>query len=252
MKFENLRNAFNVMVPTSGLVCSADDDPPAGGGDGGDPPAAPAIDEKKLANMVNSAVTGHLKRLDFSGMISSGIGEAMKSFQPPTPAAPETPAPGDKPPSAAEIELAKMKTEQKVIREKLEATENAAAAEKQKAVVQQERSSLTNALRKGGVDDARLGAASAYLYLDQKLIERDEDGNICMRFKREWGPELLPIDEGIVEYLGTDEGKVFLPPVDVSGSGNKGGRPPARRPGEKPSRGELMTHLGKQLFGAIE
>ena len=75
-----------------------------------------------------------------------------------------------------------------------------------------------------------------------------------MTFQREWGEELVPIDKGVAEYLKTDAGKVYVPPVDAGGSGNQGGRANAgrpRAPGEKPSRPELVAHLGQQMMDKL-
>lgn len=245
-----LAAAFNCMAPAPSLICMIEDEGGSGGagGDGGDDggePKSPVVDPKQLANMVNSAVTAQLKRVDFAGMISTNIASAMEGFKP---AEPEPEPEGDKKLSPEAIELRKLKAEQDKIRSKMEETTAQAEAEKNKARTQAERSALTTELRKNGVDDARIDGAVALLYLDKKRIRRDDEDKISMSFTRDWGEELVPIDKGIVEYLGSDSGKVFMPPVDVSGSGNKGGKPVKRKPGQKPTRAELLDKLGKQMM----
>lgn len=219
-----------------------------GTGDGGTPPAAPVVDEKKLANIVNSVVTSHLKR-NLGSTVADAVKAAFDAQSAATPAAPAAPpAGGDAADDPKEQELAKMRSDVANMRKEMEATKATAKAEQDKAIVAAERSALSDALRKGGVDDTRLGAAGALLYLDQKLVKRNDEDQICMEFQREWGPELVPIEKGVTEYLTTDAGKIFLPPVDASGSGNTGGRPPARKPGEKLSKSEMTLHLGKLMM----
>ena len=192
-----------------------------------------------------------MKRDSFRDSIASAVGAAMEGFKPaadPTPTPEPTPTPDSSTPDPRDIELAKMKTEQEKMRREMEAQKDSAAAEKKKSRDQVERSKLSDALRLGGVDDARLPGAVAHLYLDAKRVKRNEDDAVCFSFKREWGEELVPVEAGIEEFLKTDSGKVYLPPVEAEGSGNKGGRPPRRKPGEKVTRGELMTKLGSQLM----
>lgn len=226
-----------------------------GGGEGeGEGNGAPAMsaDEMKrmMANMVNSAVNSHFKRDSFQQLIASSVKDAFAEI---APKREESEPPkvedhqGDKKPDARDAELAKMRSEQERMKAALEAQRAEAEAEKNKAREQAERSVLTDALRAGGVDENRMRAAVAYLYLDAKRIKRDEDDNIVMTFKRDWGEELVPVEKGISEYLKSDEGKVFLPPVDTSGSGNKGGRPPSAK-GAKPTRAELLENLGRMMM----
>lgn len=264
---------FRLVAPRSSLLCSNEGggDGTGGGGEGGDgkggdgnggdgngqPQGLDAETKKFIANTINSSVASFMKRDSFkqsiaesvSGVVGNAVAEALKqNQQQPNPEPEPGKGKGDKP-DPRDAEIAKMKSEQEKLRRKMEESEQAAQAEKTKARTQAERSKLTDALRKGGVDDSRIGAAVAYLYLDQKRIKRDPDTDkIVMSFEREWGEELLPLDKGIPEYLKSDEGKAFLPPLQAGGSGNKGGRPPTRKPGEKATRGELMGHLGNLML----
>ena len=146
-------------------------------------------------------------------------------------------------------ELKKMRLEQDRMKNAMEANTASAEAEKNKARAQTERTKLTDALRKGGVDDSRIGGAVAELYLDKKLIKRDEKDAVCIEFTREWGDELVPVEKGIEEFLKSDEGKVYLPPVDAGGSGNKGGRPAAQRGKDgEPTRAEKLAHIGNVMM----
>jgi hypothetical protein len=236
-------------------LLSPDDGSGGGGGDGsggeGDdgnnqPPAMTADEMKRLmGNMVNSAVNSHFKRDSFQQLISSSVEKAVTGLLP-KPEDPK-PAPEDPKPDARDAELAKMRSEQDKMRKALEAQREEAETEKRKAREQAERSALAEALRSGGVDENRMRAAVAYLYLDERRIRRDEDDNIVMSFQREWGEELVPVDKGIAEYLRSDQGKVFLPPVEAAGSGNKGGRPPNSK-GNKLSRSEKLEQLGQLMM----
>lgn len=256
---------FSGIAPTSSMICSEGDDGAAGGGgnggDGGDGGKPPALDDetkKFIANTINASVASHMKRDGFKQMIgetvASSVGDAVKQ------ALAERGGSGDgdgdngkgkgsgDKPDPRDAEIARLNSEQEALRKKWEKAESDREAEKTKSRTTEERSQLSAALRAAGVDDARLPAAVAFMYLDAKLVKRDENDRICLRFERDWGEELLPIEKGAVEYLKTDAGKVFLPPVDAAGSGNPGGRPPRSKPGEKPTRAELLTHLGNQML----
>lgn len=257
------RNGFNDRFEfRPSTICSIGDDDDkggdGGGGGGGDDGKKGLDDETKkfIANTVNSSVASFMKRDSFKSAIAetvnATVGDAVKSAL-----ADALPKPGgsggddDKSgkldPRDAEIK--KLQSEQEKMRKKMEESAAAAEAEKNKSRTQEERSQLMTALRKSGVDDARIAAAVAFIYLDQKLVRRDENDKVCMVFERDWGEELVPVEKGAAEYLKTDSGKVFLPPIEAGGSGNKGGRPAAsRKPGEKPTRSELMAHLGNQML----
>lgn len=262
-----------LMDPRSSLLCSIGEggggDAGGGGGGGGTGDGGDGGDggkqglnedtKKFIANTVNSSVASFMKRDSFKNAIAevvqASVGDAIKSAM----AEVTKPNPGEgeggkggkggTQPDPRDAEIAKMRAEQDKLRKQMEKNAAEAQAEKDKSRTQAERAALTDALRKGGVDDSRIGAAVAYIYLDKKLVAREaETDKIVMRFEREWGEELVPIEKGAVEYLKSDAGKVFLPPVEASGSGNKGGRTITSKPGEKPTRTELLTHLGNQML----
>lgn len=262
-------NAFDISFePRSSLICNDenDDDKGKGGGDGGDGGDGKDGDKGKeglddetkkfIANTVNASVSSFMKRDGFKNAVGdavkASVGDAVKEAI--ASALPKDDDDGGKgkKPDPRDAELAKMRAEQEKLKKQMEANAAEAEAEKTKGRQQKERSKLTEALRKGGVDEARVAAAVAYIYLDQKLVVRDDKDAICMKFEREWGEELVPIEKGAAEYLKTDAGKVFLPPVDAGGSGNKGGKPAVRKSGDKPTRTELLTHLGNQMLGGGE
>lgn len=144
--------------------------------------------------------------------------------------------------------IKQLKAQNEQLQKQLKAQQDAVETERSKAQQQEERSALVEALREAGVPDSRIRGAVAELYLDQRRVVRTEQGQIGFTVQREWGPEVIPLGKGITEWLGTEEGKVYLPPVQTQGSGGTGGMRP-RPPGQKPTRGELMNTLGRLMLG---
>lgn len=250
-KYKNLIDWMMPRLPS--LVCSIENagDGDDGGSGGGDDKAGQIAlsDEVKtfIGNTVNAALGSHLKRDSFQASLADRIAKQLLEAKQNEPDDKPGMKPDDKP-NPKDLETAKLKSEMAQMRKQMEAKDAEAQKEKAAARTQAERSALTEQLRKAGVDDHRVAAANAFLYLDQQLITRNDADEICMRFRREWGEELVPLDQGVKEYLKSEQGKVFLPPVNTSGSGNTGGRPPAKAPGEKPTRAELYEHLGTLMM----
>ena len=92
------------------------------------------------------------------------------------------------------------------------------------------RAQLDRSLTAAGVSADRLAGAAAFLFHDRDVIKRNEQGEVCMEFRRDWGKELVPIEKGVEEWAATAEGKAYLPPAGGGGSGNTGGRPPGSGP----------------------
>lgn len=147
---------------------------------------------------------------------------------------------------ATQRELAKMKADNDSLKKRLDEEAKAREEERSARARQEERSALTEALRKAGIPDGRLGGAVSYLFLDQKKIVRDKEGNITWPVKRDGYEDPLSIEQGVAEWLKTDEGKAYLPPVDATGSGSRGGPPP--KPGDKMTREQASVVLSKFIL----
>jgi hypothetical protein len=105
---------------------------------------------------------------------------------------------------------------------KAKASEEENLAIKESQARAQERDALKTALQ-GKVRPALLPAAVALLYGEQKKVRRDKDGGIVFEVKRKDYTDELTVEEGVLEWLATPEGKEYLPPVGAGGTGDKSG-----------------------------
>ena len=115
----------------------------------------------------------------------------------------------------------------------------------------EERSALSDALRKLGVPESRLRAAVAMHAEDGRVI-RDEGGAIKWRQPRDGYEDKLDLDKGLAEWAKTDEGKDFLPARGAGGSGGSGTRAPGPGSGKKsdiPTDTELANAVLASLGG---
>lgn len=224
-----------------------------GGGGGGAQGGAPKPFTKEDAEkMIGAAVNNMNKRLE--GKIAAGledvatkfgasfeelktvIANAAKPADPPAPKAKDKDSADDDRYNELKKNFEQLKLDNdKALKQA--AQERAAREAKELEIAQgEERSVLSKALEEGGLKDARRAGAAAYLYLDQKKIKRNEKNEVCFMDKDEYGEDVLvPVAVGVKKWLGTDEGKSYLPPVDAQGTGNRGGNAggSALRPGEK-------------------
>lgn len=90
----------------------------------------------------------------------------------------------------------------------------------------EERSTAAEHLRKHGISDARISGALAVLHTERGAIARSEDAKrIVFKSKDKYGNDVeLALDEGLQQWLKTDEGKEYLPARDARGSGGAGGK----------------------------
>jgi len=152
-------------------------------------------------------------------------------------------------PAQKELRIATKKQADRI--KALEAQVETEKAERQKVeaakVAQEERSATVDALAAGGVSEpGRVKAALAVLREEGK-IGRNEQGVVCWKAQGKYGPEDLPLADGIKAWLATDEGKFFLPPRDARGGGTAPGRPGAVRQGPR-SSGEWAS----DMFSALD
>lgn len=134
------------------------------------------------------------------------------------------------------------------IEKKFAAKEAEVAAERQRAARNEERTRLGDALRLAGIGEDRIRGAVALLYTEDQRVGRNEDGEIVFKNRKDGYEEELPLNEGIAQWVNSDEGKYYLPPRAVGGSGNVGGRAPNNKKGE--TKGELLMELGSALIEA--
>lgn len=186
-----------------------------------DPPEANedadrALDER-ISRIVNAAISTHSTRLkgtlskEFDGLLGP-IKEALAKATTPPP-------PRD---ASNELDIERQKSMDRIreLEDKYKAAESAREAEAQRALRVEERNVLQDALRKGGVDDARIRPAVALLYTEEQRIVRDDNGKVSMKVVGKYGEELLPVDKAVAGWLQSDDGKIFLPPRGAAGSGS--------------------------------
>jgi hypothetical protein len=186
-----------------------------------------------------SAVKGLRERLEalpdpetLGSLIEAKIGEKLP--------AKSDPAKSNEPSAEAAVAAAVKAAEGKWQKElakvqeqlKIEAEEKRAITTKQQRT--EEREALGRALEKAGVPPlVRPGALA--LLSERGIVSRDADGNIIYRGKDKHGvEETSPLDDGIAAWVTSDEGKGYLPPKDIGGSGDAKPGKNANRAGMKP------------------
>jgi hypothetical protein len=125
---------------------------------------------------------------------------------------------------------------QKEIREAREAQKLEAQQRKQDAL----NVSVRDALIAAGVDPKRVGIAMNHITASG-IIKDNEDGHPGFAFRDGFGEEIKPINEGAKQWLASEEGKFFVPPVTGSGTGTGVGG----TGGKSGSNASAMALLGK-------
>jgi hypothetical protein len=92
-------------------------------------------------------------------------------------------------------------------------------------------SAFDNAARKAGVPAERLPALRALLHNASERVKYDDNDRPGLHFQRDGYDEVLDLETGFGEYLGTSEGKQFMPPSKIAGTGESGSRGGGRMTG---------------------
>ena len=213
-----------------------------------------------VVDRVNAAFSAHGKRLrdvvskDVEGLIKSGLSpvlEELGALKAAREAAAEPPKGGDQTAQSVEAAVAKARAKDDARIRELEA--KAAAAEQARAesehtrLQQEERTALSQALSEAGIEGVRVKHALSYLK-DEKKIGRNEKGEVCYKMVRAYGDELVTLKDGLAEWLKTEDGKSFLPPRGVGGSGAQAGK--AAGKGGNSAQGKAEAANAK-LFAAL-
>ncbi len=175
--------------------------------------------KKVLGDSVKGHVTGAVKGLNLEESIGSAVTKALEANK----------GGGD---DEGGDDDKKKKGDSKLERE-IEKLKAQAATEKglrETAETKQKTDALVGAARsallKAGVPADRIDHALAVLHSASGRLVHDDDGNPGISFKTEFGPEVRAMEKGATDWIGTDEGKHFLPPTNVGGTGdgNSGGK----------------------------
>lgn len=242
----------------------------AGGGQGG---ALSEEAKKEVEGIVNGAVNGALSSqlTRFKKSFTEEIGQTLQtalgpiteklaSFQPGQ-QQPGHVAPGGKPldPTVQEhiarLEGRAKELEANVAKEKAAREAEAAAREKDRLenMAKEERAELASALRAKGIPEVQVKAAVALLHTEDKVVGRGEGGAIVFKIQKGTGQakyvDEVSIEAGVDEWLKTDDGKSFLPPRQVGGSGTGPVRPGQKPANPNDAKAAATADLAKALLG---
>lgn len=112
--------------------------------------------------------------------------------------------------------------EVRALREQVMARENALKDAAALSNKERLRNATKDALLKNGVPADRINVAMSFIE-PQVANQNDIYG---IKGKDQWGVEShIPLDQAIPTFLATPEGKLFVPPSNVGGTGNTVGQP---------------------------
>jgi len=122
---------------------------------------------------------------------------------------------------------------------------NAREQERMERLQTEEKHALSSALANAGIEGSRARAAMSLLYTEDKRVTRNDDGDIVFLVPKAGYVDQVTLDEGITDWLKTEDGKAFLPPRGAGGSGGKGSQ--HRRGQKPPSKAEKQAQAKVQL-----
>jgi len=235
----------------SGLCSVGDDDPGTGGGEPAKKGADPEL-SKLVFDTSKAVMAKHFKSTEFktslAESIKASLAEAlpevlkgMTAVPPPggdagkgkegQPGGQQHTDPGRK---TDDPEWKAMLARQKELEDKLHQQVAERENEKAQRMRAEERSLLESQLRTNGVPDNRLRAAVALINAELKAVGRNAEGGIVYKAQRDGYVDELSVQDGIKEFLSTDEGKTFLPPPGAHGTGMRPGNALAPRQSARP------------------
>ena len=239
-------------APRSGLICSADNDGDGGGGGGGGGDDTISQSTRDLImRTVNAAVTSQLGR-KLPEAIKDGMGEALSPLQDQLKAIAEgkgggtsggTGGGGEAGKRGGDPQVGELQNQVKALTAQIQNEKEARKSEAEKHAAAALDADLRNALAKAGVRQELMDGAVATI---KGNVTRGDDGGTIWRMQRQGYHEDLQLADGIKEWLGTDTGKAYQAPVDVSGSGQKPGAGGGPRPGGTPPDPATQKLEGKK------
>lgn len=203
--------------------------------------------QKEIAKQVNGAMAKHkasagenLTPEQVQEKIESALAEAEKKRQEQQ-TTQQQQGKGGQPDAQSTAQLNELKQANADLLKKVQNMEDKAKREEQARLHAEEKSALTQALQAAKVRGELMAPAIAYLHGDGRPVTRNKGGEIVFNFKGETGAvEELDLGAGVAAWLKTQEGKAFLPPVDVGGGGD-GRRPNAGGGGKGANAGTALS-----------
>jgi len=235
----------------------------AGEGEGGDGTVSREDVEKLIDTKVNAAMSNHLTRFKASfgkdlneqfGKLLGPLSEQLKGLGETVAASREKEHPEgkkDEMPDSVRHELAKRDAKIRELEEARIKAEREKDEERSARMKDEERSELTKHLSAKGIEGAKMRAAMALIYIADQRVARDDEGKIVFKIKKPGYEEHLTLEEGVEEWLKTDEGKEFLPARPAGGAGAGPAKPQLNgKGGGKMTQSEAKTKLA-ELLGVI-
>ena len=207
---------------------------------------------KSIEGKLNGIVASHIKRGTTQDVLKSFVAQRLEGLLPDVERRllDSYTASTTKAPEAASAEakkIAEYEAKLKEMNERMEADSRERANEKQKRLSLEEKSRLADELRLAGVPDSRVRAAVALVYTEDKRVGRNANGDVVYFVPKDGYTDEVSLSDGVKEWMKSDEGKVFLPPRDASGSGSKGGTMVNSSGNSKLSDADKMNLLGTLL-----
>lgn len=131
---------------------------------------------------------------------------------------------------AVSAQLKRLEDQLAAERKAREDAENQRKADADKAKAEKLSATLSTALRDAGITNpVSAKAAQALFERENRVAYDEEDGAIKLRVQDKYGEKLVPLSDGLADWIKTEEGTVFLPARAAGGSGSTGG---GRAPGK--------------------
>lgn len=160
------------------------------------------------------------------------------------------PHPSDEPDKKAERLAAKaVKEAEARMKAEIDKLQAERQAERAKAQAAEERAMVEGALRDAGVTNVK--GALAFLKAEG-LVGRDEAGELKFFQQKEGYRDELEVVKGVKDWLATEDGKFYMPPVGAGGSGATAARGGRRTVGNSPAerQAEAAAVLDQWIGGA--
>jgi hypothetical protein len=193
---------------------------------GSQTPEAPQyVTPDQLGQVVNQAITSHLKRINFDEMIGKSIGpliEQIKALQPAAPNGDEEPT--AKPKGKEDPRLAALSAQMEDMKKSLETERNAKLAAEKSARNDRAYTELRKSLE-GKVAPGLLDMVANNLFKVEGRVIVAEDGSTTFKTMKpafygssEMEEVEMPIEAGVAEYLKSESAKAFLPAPSTGGN----------------------------------
>lgn len=228
-------------------------------GNGSDNPnGSAAANSADFDAKLNRAITGHIARLEkkFAAMMASAVNSELDRLaQAPVSEAAAAPQAASDNASGERPTLKALEGKLTQLQQQLQSEQKARQDAEQRALDARTRADVQAQFAKVlGAENPLLGHLMESYYDVRKRFARGEDGSTAVKFKRDWGEELLPLEAGFKELMDQELKHLIpaktakLPPAGFPGLP---GQPVAQRPapvnGQQTPRNPFAEVLANQL-----